>query len=192
MPDRETIRTFVALELPEKLKESIVQLQRHLECSGADVKWVRTSGFHLTMKFLGSVPQANVPDIIDALEPITGHHHRMRITVRGVGAFPNQRKPRVVWVGMKGSESLNPLQADIEKAMDRIGFEPEARPFIPHLTLGRVKSLKGHRELVNALKEQADWSTEEFELTRLHLMKSELHSRGAVYTSLWSKILDEI
>lgn len=184
-----TIRAFISLELPEAIKQAADRLQERLKTKGSDVSWVKSSGLHLTLKFLGQVPMEMIPEIIKALEPVAAQAHPLRVSVLGVGAFPHLENPKVVWLGLQADEGLMQLQRGVEEVTNRLGFVPETRPFRPHLTLGRVKSPKRREALIAALEAEKGWTGGEFELSELCLMKSELQSGGAVHTPLWSKVL---
>ena len=165
------------------------RLQERLKTKGSDVSWVKSSGLHLTLKFLGLVPMEMIPEIIHAVEPAAAQAHPLRVSVGEVGAFPHLRNPKVVWLGLQADEELMELQRGVEEATSRLGFVPETRPFRPHLTLGRVKSPRRREALIAALEAEKGWTGGEFELSELCLMKSELRSDGAVHTPLWSKVL---
>lgn len=182
-----TIRAFISLELPEAIKQAADRLQERLKTKGSDVSWVKSSGLHLTLKFLGQVRLEMIPEIIKVLEPVAAQEHPFRVSVLGVGAFPHLENPKVVWLGLKGDEGLMQLQRGVEEVINRLGFVPETRPFRPHLTLGRVKSYSRREAFVAALEAEKGWTGGEFELSELCLMKSELQSGGAVHTLLWSK-----
>ncbi len=187
MAASETIRTFISLELPGSVKQAVEGLKEHLMASGGDVKWVKIQGLHLTLKFLGQIPSEKVPAITGALDPIAVRERLFKVTLKGVGAFPSLRNPRVVWVGLEGDNRLARLQSYVEDAITRLGFESETRPFKPHLTLGRVRSPRRRQALIDALESKAAWESGTCELSEISLMKSELKPGGVVYTPLWSK-----
>jgi 2'-5' RNA ligase len=184
-----TVRAFIALDLPETIKQAAARIQGILANSGGDVRWVKASGLHLTLKFLGPVPTEKIPEIIEALESVTAPAHPFRITVKGIGAFPHIGNPRVIWLGLESGPELAEFHAAVEKAMTRLGFEPEGRSFQPHLTLGRVRSPRGREKLRAALEPHEEGERPACELKEIALMKSELRSGGAEYTALWSKVL---
>ncbi len=186
------LRTFISIELPEELRQSIRCLQRKLIDSGGDVRWLRMSGVHLTLRFLGPVAPTLIPEIISALELAAGGKRSIRVKLKGVGAFPSLLSPRVIWVGLEESQDLIELQRDIDDALRGIGKEAEKRAFKPHLTIGRVRSAGGRLELLKGLEDALGWEAGTTCLSRLCLMKSELRPGGAEYTVLWSKTLISI
>jgi RNA 2',3'-cyclic 3'-phosphodiesterase len=183
----ETIRAFISIEVPEIVKQRVDQLQVRLKASGGDVRWVRSVGLHVSLKFLGQVPSAKVPAIIESLETVVSHGHRPQISIGGIGAFPDLKNPRVVWVGLDADERLMRLQEGVENALEHLGFVTDERAFRPHLTVGRVRTARGRTALVRALEKEQNFSAGDYELKELCLMKSDLKSQGAVYAPLWSK-----
>jgi 2'-5' RNA ligase len=135
------IRTFVAVELAPSVAARAGELIDKLRVSAAQVNWVQTRNMHLTLKFLGDVPDTETPDICRVVAAAARQFEPFEITCRGVGAFPAADHPRTLWIGIEdGSEELCALQAAIEDALKaELGFAKEARRFQPHLTIGRVK-----------------------------------------------------
>ncbi|MBI3610388.1 MAG: RNA 2',3'-cyclic phosphodiesterase [Nitrospirae bacterium] len=184
------MRTFVALELPSVIKEAVAAIQRGPMKSDAHVGWVRVEGMHLTLKFLGEVAPPRLPEIEKALESAVEGTGSLKITVRGIGVFPNPRNPRVVWLGiLPEDDRLLRLQERIDRALAPLGFPPEKRDFRPHLTLGRVKSSRGLDDLMKAMSAHHNVLAGDCALDELHLIQSELKQEGAVYTKLWSVAL---
>ena len=179
------IRCFVAVELPEALKETIASRTERVRKSGADARWVRAENFHLTLKFLGSVPEEMLPELREALAEAVRPYAGFRLGFRGAGVFPNRRQPRVVWVGTYDSDRLVDLQRDIELALEPLGFEAEKRPFSAHLTIGRLKSQKRRDFLLRELDELAEEDFGQFDVTEVALMKSTLKPGGAEYSRLY-------
>ncbi len=135
------IRTFVAVELAPRVQKRAGDLIDKLRVASAQVNWVGTKQMHLTLKFLGDVPDTETPDICRVVSKVARGFEPFEITCRGVGAFPTNEHPRTLWIGIEdGAEELCQLQAGIEAALkDQLGFPREARRFQPHLTIGRVK-----------------------------------------------------
>ena len=199
------MRAFVALEPPSVIKEAAAAIQRELMQSQADVGWVRLEGMHLTLKFLGEISPSRLPEIEKALGSAVEGTGSVKITVRGLGVFPNPRNPRVVWLGIEPEDDrLSQLQERIDRVLAPLGFPPENREFRPHLTLGRVKSSpifmgariwprrwpsRGLDDLMKAVAVHHNFLAGECVLDQLHLIQSELKPGGAVYTKLWSVAL---
>lgn len=187
MPNKDTqlIRTFIAIELPDKVKAAMKDVTDTLRKSGADVRWVRPEGVHLTLKFLGGVEAVIMDELAGAVERAAKGTGSIELEVKGIGVFPNERSPRVVWLGLSGGlERLAQLNEKIEAACEGLGFKREKRPFKPHLTLGRVKSRKGRDALMRTVAEIEKIDLGGFTSDAVSVMKSELKPTGAVYTEL--------
>lgn len=142
---------------------------------------------HLTLKFLGEVSPSQLPGIEKALESAAEGLGLLNISIRGVGVFPNPKSPRVVWLGVRTvDERLARLHERIERAFVPLGFPIEKRAFQPHLTLGRVRSSRGHDDLMKAMEIHQDDFAGDCELSELHLVQSELRPEGAVYSKVRS------
>lgn len=179
------IRSFIAIEVPPAVKSRIEELVRDLRGTGADVKWVRPEGIHLTLKFLGSVLPEDLEKIARAISPVVGFWAPFEVGVQGMGCFPSPRNPRVVWVGVdRGKDSLLSLQQNVEIEMAELSFPAESRPFFPHLTLGRVRSLREKGKLSRAVESYKAVEVGIFPAREVILFQSELKPSGAVYTKL--------
>ncbi|MEK7294601.1 MAG: RNA 2',3'-cyclic phosphodiesterase [Nitrospirota bacterium] len=195
------IRTFVAIELDTPLRKALAQVQADLRnrlqtAMGPDVRiqWVKPESVHLTLKFLGDIPEERVSEIVTALARVAGAHIRSTVDVGGLGAFPDARAPRVLWVGLSGQvEGVKRLAAAVERALAELGFAPEPKPFNPHLTLARIKERS--RDVGRALaagrmlERAAPLGT--VMVNAIALMQSELKPSGAVYTKLCEVSLKE-
>jgi 2'-5' RNA ligase len=137
----EKIRSFIAIELPEEARSGLHRLQDELTLPQYPfVKCVAPQGIHLTLKFLGSIFPQNVADIIRVMEQASQGVSPFQLQITDVGAFPNTRQPRVIWVGIKGDvDKLIAWQQSIDSGLVPLGFAKEARPFTPHLTLARLR-----------------------------------------------------
>lgn len=182
-----TMRCFISIPLPERIKKGMLAIQERLKASGADVSWTRPEGMHLTLKFLGEIEEKMLQEIeavlgiaVDGLRPFS-------LEVAGIGTFPDMRRPRVVWIGIReNGDSLVKLQRGLEKELGMIGLPVEDRRFTPHITLGRIRSPKHVDRLLNLIEEEKDIGLDGFEVSNVHLMRSELMPAGAVYTELYS------
>lgn len=180
------IRTFVAIELPAAVRASLEKLSQELRRTGAAVSWVKPGSIHLTLKFLGSIPEEQVQAITAALGEVVRQTPPFRLQPAECGAFPDVKRMRVVWVGVRGEESiLQDVQRRLEKALSRLGFPAENRPFKGHLTLGRVKGVQGLRTLQEAVMANRLFQAEAFDVAELVLYKSDLRPEGAVHTPLF-------
>jgi 2'-5' RNA ligase len=189
------IRAFIAIPLPDLLLDKLADLQRELErqIPPRSVRWVRTEGIHLTLKFLGDTPTEKLPEIKQALAAVARHAPTSSFTVGELGCFPNPRRPRVVWVGVQElTGRLAVLQDAIEEVMAPFGYPPEGRGFTPHLTLGRVQR-KAPRSDAARVGEVVTGTTvetlAEVPADYFALIRSVLKPSGAEYTVLEKFVL---
>lgn len=178
------MRTFIAIELPERVKSALTELQRELKQCKADIRWVKPDNIHLTLKFLGDTDEKILDSIVEELKAACSGYGRFDLETRGVGVFPDMRAPRVLWIGISGNDSLIGLQKSIEDGLAKLGFSPEKRRFSPHLTLGRFKSSSGKEGLYDKIEERKDISLGSIEVKSIFLIKSELTPSGAEYTKI--------
>ncbi len=187
-PDRSvgpTVRAFVAANLDQGLKDALAKVQERLKETHADVGWVSPESLHLTLKFLGQVEESRLGAVAEAIAAAAGGYGSFRLVLGGLGAFPQPRAARVVWIGVQqGAEALVALQARVEGGLESLGFAREERPFAAHLTLGRVRGPGRREQLAVALTSNPAEPLGEMMLHRIELMKSELGPGGARYTAL--------
>lgn len=173
------MRAFVALEIPRELREALARFQEELRAVGLDVRWTPSEQIHLTLKFLGEIEEARVDPLRRDLEAGAARHPAPRLQIVGIGAFPEQGPPRVVWAGCRG---LDPGIADaVDVAAARQGVLRESRAFVPHLTLGRVKAAGRLREAIGAARERRFGRMAPKELV---LFRSTLRPSGAVHEAV--------
>lgn len=178
------MRTFIAIEVPETIKRALAEMQRALKDIGADAGWTNPDGIHLTLKFLGEIDPGLLPEVAGCCRAAVSGATPFTMTLDGTGVFPNFRNPRVLWAGLKEeSGMLQALQLRLEDELSAIGFKPEDKPFNPHLTICRIRSLKKSRELL-ARAEMYDLPEISFEVRDIRVFKSELSPAGARYTEL--------
>ena len=178
-----TIRAFIAVPLSAAIKTLLQQMQERLANPGLQVLWVRPDTMHLTVKFLGETAEALIPQIIEALRGAAAEVPAFTLTLTEVGAFPNLNYPRVLWVGWKNeSASLATLHARLEERLAALGIERDARPFAPHLTLGRVKSVQRKGSLLRQVHAAQQGFHAEVHVDSCALFRSELNPTGAIHT----------
>lgn len=182
---REEIRSFIAIEISDDVRRALDNFIRELKSGGNNVKWVRVEGIHLTLKFLGNIPGSMISEIKDAMERAIDKEEPFDIQVEGSGAFPNLRKPRVFWAGIKEETGrLADLAQRLQDELKSLGFEPENRAFRPHLTVGRVRQGEKAAGAAGKISEMKDKSFGTFRADKLILFKSDLKPGGAVYTRM--------
>lgn len=179
------MRTFIAVDIPDGIKQEMAKVQERLRQAGVEAGWTRPEGMHLTLKFLGEVQESRVKEIMSALKTAVSGSGVFRLEVAGAGAFPNARSARVVWIGMGGElDRLTGLHSAVEDAMAGLGFAREERAFTPHLTIGRIKLIRSRERWTAALDEIRNVRLPGFDVTGVNLMKSELRRSGAIYTEI--------
>ena len=184
MPD--TVRVFVAIELPEAARQHIAHLIDTLRTRRIHgLRWVKAEGVHLTLKFLGNVSEEHLDPIVAAMEQAAEHVAPFSLHIQDAGAFPNMGSPRVLWAGVHGEvEPLLQLQARLDETLAPRGFPAETRPFSPHLTLARVRgrlSPTEHQQLAEAMALARGITGADVPVRWLSLMESTLTPLGAVY-----------
>lgn len=156
-----------------------------LRAVAGDIAWVAADNFHLTLKFLGEVPAAGLPEIEAALGAAVAPAEPFTLGVRGLGAFPSPERARVIWAGTaEGAGGATSLAARVDEALERLGFAREPRPFTPHVTLGRAREPRRRPALAAALAAGASREFGRVAVARVSLMQSALAPRGARYTEL--------
>jgi 2'-5' RNA ligase len=191
-PIEQTIRLFIAIELPPDAlawcTEAIERARRELGTSAAALRWVRPEGIHLTLKFLGEVPTSTTAALIGGLSQGVPGMPEFELAIGRAGVFPNQRQPRVLWLGLLGDlAATKAAQERVESAIVPLGFPPEARQFQPHLTLGRVRENARPEQLAAIGRLPSTWPTTvspPFRVTSISLIQSHLGPGGARYTPL--------
>ncbi|HBG60891.1 MAG TPA: RNA 2',3'-cyclic phosphodiesterase [Candidatus Omnitrophica bacterium] len=181
----ENIRTFIAANINDTILNEIGKAQEHLENIDCDVKWVKTTNVHLTLKFLGEIEQKRVPKIVEKLEFLTKHIRSIRTQLSQLGAFPKIEKPKVIWIGLEdNSNEIADLVEAIDNTLTKEGFKKEEHSFKPHVTIGRIRSLKNISALANALKIYSLPQSIYQEITEIKLIKSILTPKGPIYEDL--------
>jgi 2'-5' RNA ligase len=181
------IRTFLAIDIPQEVKDSMEKIQYRLRNSLKEgmIRWTKPGSVHLTLKFFGSISERDIEHIIGLLKDSVKGFKPLMLTAEKVGVFPNARQPRVLWLGITGGDnSLMTLQKQIDDDVHGIGFPREERPFRPHLTLGRTKAHRGIEGLAAVLEEFKDYKAGALPVAGLTLYRSDLRPEGPVYTSL--------
>ena len=183
----ETVRAFVAADLPREIIDEFARVVSAL--AGSHVRGLRTvkpEGVHLTLKFLGSVPQSEVPAVTSAISSVVKQHRPFTLDIGGFGAYPGDHSPRVLWAGVSGPEALLRLQADIEESLTSLGFAADSRQWSPHLTLARIRDGTSKRDRRLAWKALAnlDPISRLTKVSSVSLVASRLTPKGAVYSTV--------
>jgi len=177
------LRAFVAIEVSDRVLDSLVGFQGELSATGADLKLVERQNLHFTVKFLGEITEAQAAEVqsrLSKLEPMGA-----KVEVKGAGAFPNPGRPKVVWAGVAHEHEalVEPIAKKVIGALEGIG-ERDERPFRAHITLGRVRSYRNTRELGELLRRNSSRSFGASELSELKLKSSVLTPSGPIYRDI--------
>ncbi len=193
-PGSNAVRAFIAIELPLPIRQALATIAEQVQArAGATarraVRWVPADNMHLTLRFLGEVSAGNLQALAHMLRGEASRHSTFSFSVGRLGAFPNLRRPRVIWVGMEAPGELSNLQKAIEVETQRLGYPAEERPFSPHLTLGRISQNASPDEVSHVAHVLGEMNVEtigQVEASQVHLFRSDLRPGGAVYTRLFS------
>ena len=181
----QTIRSFIAIELPAAVIALLDRVQQELKALGLKARWVRPQSIHLTLKFLGNIDCAVIDEIDRAMAEAAGEYAPFTLTVGGIGFFPGIRRPRVVWIGLGGATAvLLNLQGNLADRLAAVGFAKEKRSFKAHLTVGRIRQAVNPNILDQAIQAYSVIGNLKFSADRIILFKSDLKPSGAVYSHL--------
>ncbi len=178
------MRTFIAIEIPEVIRKAVCKLTKVIPADCARIRWVKETSIHLTLVFLGELSDNHVEKTKGVLSEVSKRHSSFPMALRGTGTFPNERRPRVLWVGVS-PEASAPITKLVYDLMDNLHFLKleEKKRYTPHITFGRIKVIKDLGQLQRGIQELS-LDTESFHVKEITLFKSELKPDGAVYTPL--------
>ncbi len=182
------MRSFVAIELPENIKEFLTGIvSPEFPLQGVNI--VSKENFHITLKFLGDVGEKLIPEIIQILRNVATEFFPFILKITHPGIFPDKYKPRVIWMGTENTETLKKLARRIDEAMENLGFKREERDFKSHITLARIKNPKNGKYLFEKIRKQfssldVNSHSLNFTVKEFVLMKSTLTSKGSIYSVL--------
>jgi RNA 2',3'-cyclic 3'-phosphodiesterase len=177
------VRVFIAIPLPVDLKVKLVTLQQEFRPLPLEAAWVREAGFHLTLRFLGDVDSTKIAPIVSCMTATAQHSHPFSLSLAGVGVFPHESNPRVLWVGVQDrTGDLRHIQQGLDAQLRQVGFPPENRPFAPHLTLARLKRVLRRGDFLATLKVHRETVLGQLDVDRFELVESQLHPAGARYS----------
>jgi 2'-5' RNA ligase len=184
------MRLFIAVNIPDEIKEKISAFQQELRKLDCDIKWVNVENLHLTLKFIGEASPEKVDDIESSMKESVSDLKPFRVDFYGAGVFPDIHRPRVVWVGItEGADSLKGIASKLETLLEAVGIKKEEREFSAHATVGRVRSSRNTIALVKKLIEFEKAGPSgfgSFVVDKICLMQSILHPQGPEYKCLRS------
>ena len=184
------MRLFIGVELPEAVKEMAAQQldevkQRiRIAAPSASIRWVEPANLHVTLWFIGEVDETRANALRSSMQPLFATP-RFDVKLEGLGAFPPGGPPRVIWIGVAaGREPLVALHGEIRDRLAPLGYEPEARPFSPHLTVARVKDIGRGARAVRAVLADHPVALQAYSQAAVTLFRSRTSPKGAEYESL--------
>lgn len=190
MAQERKVRSFIAIALPDELESKLSNVVESLKEVNARIKCVSPENIHLTLRFLGYPEESKLKDIEQVMEEALKDIQPFEILLKGIGAFPNPGKPKVIWAGVEtGAEEVCAMREKIEKGLNSNGIAREKRPYHAHLTIGRVKSLPQSGNLAEWLKSRRDFVIGTMKVFRVVLMESRLRKEGPEYFVLKSVVL---
>jgi len=176
------MRIFVAAPLAPALRDAVGGVRSRLNSAGSALRWVAPENLHFTLKFLGEIGEAGARRVADAARRVAEGTTRFEIVVAGLGAFPSPRRPQVVWVGVgQGADHLIALARDLDRALHRLKFPVEHRPFQPHLTVARVRRTGPVPDLSGPVHDLEGTVLGAQAVDALLVMESTLNPSGATY-----------
>ena len=179
------MRLFIAIDLGEEVRDAVSSQLAKLKPLAPNAKWVRVEGMHVTLAFLGHIDEDRVPQVKVIAEEVASRHGPVSFSVEGIGGFGSSARPRVLWLGMTGdTAALAALKSDLEERLTPLGYEPEKRPFKPHLTLARARLPSGDPALARCIRSCRASSFGGARVDRITLFRSDLSPKGARYTAL--------
>lgn len=174
------MRAFVAIEIPEEIRNRIAGLIQALQPAAPKVRWARAGGMHITLKFLGEISEQQVEEIKTQLASVQSATP-LHLQIQGAGYFPNERSPRVLWLGVQSGAALPELASQIEKRLATLGMAKEDRPFSAHLTLGRLQRPGKLDALREELRKREPLALGSFTTDEFFLYESKLSPRGSIH-----------
>lgn len=176
-------RTFIAIEAVDEVHARAVQAIDLLRPAADDVKWVAPDNLHWTIQFLGDITDELMASVCLLTSRIAASHEPFSLSATGIGAFPKPERPRTLWLGAgEGSEALCRLQDELEEALCELGFRPEHRRYVPHLTLGRVgRHAHAGAALADELVGLSNFDGGTMAVDEVTVYASELERGGPVY-----------
>lgn len=178
------MRAFLGIDIPNELKQKIIYIQNRL--SDFDIKFVEPENLHFNLKFFENIEEKKVEKLKEVLEKLCKQFESFEINICGLGAFPSRNYIRVIWLGVKeGYQKFLSLAQTIDNVIETLGFRKEGR-FVPHLTLGRVRSGRNKNDLLVMIRKFEDIEIGKMKVDKIKLFQSKLSPSGPVYKEVFS------
>lgn len=191
------IRAFIAIDFPTPIRQKIKQLSDELQTQTPPdaLKWVSAENMHLTLRFLGELPEPTINEIKTRLKNSPFAVPPFKISFKGLGMYPNIRQPRVIWLGITNTEPLRQIYRDIQQSLESINVPPDNKPFSPHLTLARLRrhvTKEQAQQVGNRLSQFKVGEIGPCTIQAIHLYQSQLTGQGPIYTPLLTMPLNTV
>jgi RNA 2',3'-cyclic 3'-phosphodiesterase len=182
-------RLFLAVDINpgESLQDAYINVRHTLRME--KINWAGKDQMHLTLAFLGDTEENIIPDLVSGFESVIKAHQSFHVTLSGLGVFRNIHDPRVIWIGCEAEKEFREIKKDIDKILDLFEFEVDTRPFAPHLTLGRVKSMRHLNHLSQLIGVYKDTVFQSENVGEIVLYESKLTTDGPEYTPVHKFVL---
>lgn len=191
------LRTFIAVDFPPEIVSKIAKIIQYFKTQTPEkaLKWVPPENLHLTIKFLGDIPENKLDQVKRILTESVAGRLPFNIEIEGLGMFPNKNKPRAVWLGINCDHTLSDIHQSLDQNLKAVGIDPEQRRFSPHLTIARVR-----RDIQTDARQAIGHTLAQFKVDSLGvaaineiiLYQSELTRSGSIYTPLFSQTLNQV
>jgi len=179
------MRCFIASKIKQSVLDEVVKIQNKFKTAGSTTKWVKPENMHFTYHFLPNVSQDKIPVLKDVVS-LCKSVEQFKIKLTHIGAFPSLKRPSVLWLGIEDkTSSTTKIHEILKNGLQENGFDVDARSYIAHLTIGRIRSSKN----LNILKKEIlnlEFSLSEFTIDKVSLIESKLNSCGPLYENLYS------
>lgn len=190
------VRLFIAMDFSSHIILEVNKFQNQLrrDLSNVPIRWVAPQTMHLTLQFLGEVPQKQIPSIQEAITTSTACFSAIPIHIGSVGSFPSFTKPQVLWLGISADNTLEKLASQLQAALRPLGFKPE-KEFMPHLTLGRLNRMANGEQQKLVSTTLTHWQSVDIgedQLQEVVLYQSDLTQNGPIYTALFRAPLKNV
>jgi 2'-5' RNA ligase len=183
-----SVRTFLAIPLPQQLKDSIAAIQRNLKAQIPAARWTRPENLHLTLHFFGETTQETLEKIKVSVLSVKRCQRPFPVEVKGLGAFPNLHRPRIIWLDLEPKDQLRQLHGNCNRALRLAGVATESRPYSPHLTISRLR--QPQPDLTDLFNAVGHTRVGQLPVDKLVLFESRLHADGAEHVPLLTVNLD--
>ncbi|MBI5814908.1 MAG: RNA 2',3'-cyclic phosphodiesterase [Nitrospinae bacterium] len=181
--DETSRRLFFAVNLPKAVTTRLDNMVASFGVPSGQVRWVKSENMHITLKFLGDVDNAMLPDLCAAAKRAVKGFSPIRLSVEGMGVFPNHERPRVIWFGVGGETAgLKKLEESFSAEISPLGFPPDERSFTAHLTIGRVKNDAARGKLARLVRQYHKFYIGEALVGDVSLYESRLNPKGSIHT----------